>query len=186
MEIDNTIIEFAIAFLTVLILGVVYILGRPYLDRIRLISMEKRVTYYFTHEGYEWKKEDGVLNVKRAGVNFRIFLGGKENTASTSLWVQYATKLDDDVNNMHWAGQTVMVNVLNDRHPSLNVSMNIEDHVLWVHYRADIRSQKEFAYHFNGAYNEMQSLMNDYGEMLPKLQADFPLQEKQQKTIGFA
>ncbi len=149
-------------------------------------NMEKKVTDYFTDEGYEWKKEDGVLNVKRAGVNFRIFLRAEEELASTSLWVQYATKLDEDLNNMHWAEQTVMVNVLNDRHPSLNVSMNTEDHVLWVHYRADIRSQKEFAFHFNGAYNEMQSLMKDYSDMLPKLQADFPLQKKQQNTIGFS
>ena len=79
-----------------------------------------------------------------------------------------------------------MVNVLNDRHPSLNVSMNTDDHILWVHYRADIRSKKEFAFHFNGAFNEMQSLMSDYSEILPILQKDFPLQEKQHKPIGFA
>ena len=64
--------------------------------------------------------------------------------------------------------------------------MNTEDHVLWVHYRADIHSQKEFAFHFNGAYSEMQSLMKDYSDILPKLQADFPLQEKKQRPIGFA
>jgi mRNA-degrading endonuclease YafQ of YafQ-DinJ toxin-antitoxin module len=63
--------------------------------------------------------------------------------------------------------------------------MSTEDHVLWVHYRADIRSQKEFAFHFNGAYNEMQSLMKDYSEILPKLQADFPVEKKQQNHIGF-
>lgn len=39
-------------------------------------NMEKKVTDYFTHEGFEWKKEDGVLNVKRSGVNFRVFLKG--------------------------------------------------------------------------------------------------------------
>ena len=154
--------------------------------RWRLNNIEKRVTEYFTNEGYEWKKEDGVLNVKRTGVNFRIFLRGEDNMSSTSLWVQYATQLDEDMSKIHWAGQTVMINVLNDRHPSLNVSMNTEDHVLWVHYRADIRSQKEFAFHFNGAYSEMQSLMKDYSEILPKLQADFPVQTKAQKPIGFS
>ena len=148
--------------------------------------MEKQVTDYFTYEGFEWKKEDGVLNVKRSGVNFRVFLKGEDNLKSTSLWIQYATQLEEDLNKMHWAGQTVMVNVLNDRHPSLNVSMNTEDHVLWVHYRADIHSQKEFAFHFDGAYSEMQSLMKDYSDILPKLQADFPLQEKKQRPIGFA
>ena len=152
----------------------------------RFFNMEKKVIDYFTHEGFEWKKEDGVLNVKRSGVNFRVFLKGEDNLKSTSLWIQYATQLEEDLNKMHWAGQTVMVNVLNDRHPSLNVSMNTEDHVLWVHYRADIHSQKEFAFHFNGAYSEMQSLMKDYSDILPKLQADFPLQEKKQRPIGFA
>lgn len=152
----------------------------------RFFNMEKKVTDYFTHEGFEWKKEEGVLNVKRSGVNFRVFLNGENNLKSTSLWIQYATKLDEDLEKMHWAGQTVMVNLLNDRHPSLNVSMNTDDHVLWVHYRADIRSKKEFAFHFNGAFNEMQSLMSDYSDILPKLQKDFPLQEKQHKPIGFA
>lgn len=152
----------------------------------RFFNMEKKVIDYFTHEGFEWKKEDGVLNVKRSGVNFRVFLKGEDNLKATSLWIQYATQLEEDLNKMHWAGQTVMVNVLNDRHPSLNVSMNTEDHVLWVHYRADIHSQKEFAFHFNGAYSEMQSLMKDYSDILPKLQADFPLQEKKQRPIGFA
>ena len=152
----------------------------------RFFNMEKKVIDYFTHEGFEWKKEDGVLNVKRSGVNFRVFLKGEDNLNATSLWIQYATQLEEDLNKMHWAGQTVMVNVLNDRHPSLNVSMNTEDHVLWVHYRADIHSQKEFAFHFNGAYSEMQSLMKDYSDILPKLQADFPLQEKKQRPIGFA
>ena len=151
----------------------------------RFFNMEKKVIDYFTHEGFEWKKEDGVLNVKRSGVNFRVFLKGEDNLKATSLWIQYATQLEEDLNKMHWAGQTVMVNVLNDRHPSLNVSMNT-DHVLWVHYRADIHSQKEFAFHFNGAYSEMQSLMKDYSDILPKLQADFPLQEKKQRPIGFA
>ena len=154
--------------------------------RLRFFNMEQKVIDYFIHEGFEWKKEDGVLNVKRSGVTFRVFLKGEDNLNSTSLWIQYATQLEDDLNKMHWAGQTVMVNVLNDRHPSLNVSMNTEDHVLWVHYRADIRSQKEFAFHFNGAYSEMQSLMKDYSDILPKLQADFPLQEKKQNPIGFA
>ena len=152
----------------------------------RFFNMEKKVTDYFTHEGFEWKKEEGVLNVKRSGVNFRVFLNGENNLKSTSLWIQYATKLDEDLEKMHWAGQTVMVNVLNDRHPSLNVSMNTEEHVLWVHYRADIRSQKEFAYHFNGAYSEMQSLMKDYSDILPKLQADFPSEKKEHKPIGFS
>jgi hypothetical protein len=149
-------------------------------------NMEKKVTDYFTHEGFEWKKEDGVLNVKRSGVNFRVFLKEEEHMKSTSLWIQYATLLEEDLGKIHWAGQTVMVNVLNDRHPSLNVSMNTEDHVLWVHYRADIRSQKEFAYHFNGAYSEMQSLMKDYSDILPKLQADFPSEKKEHKPIGFS
>ena len=149
-------------------------------------NMEKKVTDYFTHEGFEWKKEDGVLNVKRSGVNFRVFLKEEEHMKSTSLWIQYATQLEEDLGKIHWAGQTVMVNVLNDRHPSLNVSMNTEDHVLWVHYRADIRSQKEFAYHFNGAYSEMQSLMKDYSDILPKLQADFPSEKKEHKPIGFS
>lgn len=152
----------------------------------RFFNMEKKVTDYFTHEGFEWKKEDGVLNVKRSGVNFRVFLNGEDNIKSTSLWIQYATQLEEDLNNMHWVGQTAMINVLNDRHPSLNVSINTEEHVLWVNYRADIHSQKEFAFHFNGAYSEMRSLMSDYSTLLPKLQADFPLQEKKQKTIGFA
>lgn len=149
-------------------------------------NMEKKVTDYFTHEGFEWKKEDGVLNVKRSGVNFRVFLKEEEHMKSTSLWIQYATLLEKDLGKIHWAGQTVMVNVLNDRHPSLNVSMDTEDHVLWVHYRADVRSQKEFAYHFNGAYSEMQSLMKDYSDILPKLQADFPSEKKEHKSIGFS
>lgn len=153
----------------------------------RFFNMEKTITDYFSYEGFEWKKEDGVLNVRRSGANFRVFLREENNLKSTSLWVQYATKLDEDMEKIHWVGQTVMVNVLNDRHPSLNVSMDTEDHVLWAHYRADIRSKKDFAFHFDGAYNEMQSLMSDYRDILPKLQADFPLQEKKQhKPIGFA
>ncbi|MBQ7531184.1 MAG: hypothetical protein IJT12_05710 [Paludibacteraceae bacterium] len=186
MGINSDIIKFLIASLTVLLLGVVYVLGRPYLERIRFCSIEKEVTKYFTNEGYEWKKEEGVLNVKRAGNNFKIFLRGEEGVNCTSMWIQYATKFDEDLDVMHWAGQMVMVNVLNDRHPSLNVSMNIEEHILWVHFRADIRSQKEFIFHFNGAYGEMQSLMSDYSELLPKLQADFPTKNKGKSPIGFS
>ncbi|MGN1312571.1 MAG: hypothetical protein ACI4VS_00020 [Candidatus Nanosyncoccaceae bacterium] len=147
--------------------------------------MEKKVTDYFSQEGFEWKKEDGVLNVKRSGVNFRVFLQGEKDMKSTFLWIQYATQLEEDLSKIHWAGQTVIVNVLNDRHPALNVSMNTEDHVLWVHYRADIHSQKEFAFHFDGAYSEMQSLMKDYSELLPKVQSDFTMQQKEQRPIGF-
>lgn len=149
-------------------------------------NMEKKVTDYFSQEGFEWKKEDGVLNVKRSGVNFRVFLQGEKDMKSTFLWIQYATQLEEDLSKIHWAGQTVIVNVLNDRHPALNVSMNTEDHMLWVHYRADIHSQKEFAFHFDGAYSEMQSLMKDYSELLPKVQSDFTMQQKEQRPIGFA
>ena len=149
-------------------------------------NMEKKVTDYFSQEGFEWKKEDGVLNVKRSGVNFRVILQGEKDMKSTFLWIQYATQLEEDLSKIHWAGQTVIVNVLNDRHPALNVSMNTEDHMLWVHYRADIHSQKEFAFHFDGAYSEMQSLMKDYSELLPKVQSDFTMQQKEQRPIGFA
>lgn len=175
-------VEFAIACVLV---GAAYYIGYRFFPSIRVANMEKKVTDYFTNQGYEWKKEEGILNVKRAGTNFRIFLKGEKDMLSTSLWIQYATQMDEDMSKMHWAGQTVMVNVLNDRHPSLNVSMNIEDHILWAHYRADIHSQNEFVYHFNGAYHEMQSLMSDCGELLPKLQTDFPVQAKQQRPIGF-
>lgn len=149
-------------------------------------DMEKKVTDYFSYAGFEWKKEEGVLMVKRSGIIFHIFLRKEERLPSTSLWIQYVTQLDDDQSKMHWAGQTVLVNTLNHQHPSLNVSMDTEDNVLWVHYRADIRSQNEFAFHFNNAYSEMQSLVNDYREMLPKLQADFPAGKNKNNKIGFA
>lgn len=175
------------SYLYAIIILAIFLIIVAYKEAVSYFSnMEKKVTDYFSHEGFEWKKEDGVLNVKRAGVNFRVFLQGEKDMKSTSLWIQYATQLEEDLGKMHWAGQTVMVNVLNDRHPSLNVSMNTEEHVLWVHYRADIRSQKEFAYHFNGAYSEMQSLMKDYSDILPKLQADFPSEKKEHKPIGFS
>ena len=177
------IVAFVVAFMFV---GLAYYIGNRYFIGFRLSNMEKKVTDYFTNEGYEWKKEDGVLNVKRQGINFRIFLRGEEGTRSTMLWVQYATQLEEDLSDVHWAGHTVLVNVLSDKHPSLNVSMNLDDHVLWVHYRADICSQNDFAFHFNGAFNDMRSLMNDYSEILPKLQVDFPLEKKKHNPIGFA
>ena len=182
---EPNIIIFLIVFAVVLVV-IGFVLGNRYFVGIRLANMEKKLTEYFNYEGYEWKKEDGVLNVKRAGVNFRVFLNGEEKIKSTSVWIQYGTQLEEDLAKMNWVGQTLMVNVLNDRHPALNVSMNTEDHVLWVHYRADIRSKEEFAYHFNGAFNEMKSLMNDYSDMLPKLQQDFPAEDKTKKHIGFA
>lgn len=140
---------------------------------------------YFTYEGYEWKKEAGILNVKRGGVNFRIFFKGDDNVTSTSLWVQYGTKLDEDLNHMHWAGQITMVNVRSDVHSSLVICIDTENHGLWVHYRADIHSLKEFVCQSNGAYSEMKSLMNNYGELLPKLPSDFPIQDKK-KNPGFS
>ena len=177
-------VEIAI-FVTCAIIGAVYLIWKRYAAGARLAKMEKKVTEYCAEEGYECKKEDGILNVKCRGVYFRIFLNGKEDLQSTSLWVQYATHLDEDLSTLYWTGQTVLVNVLNHKHPSLNVSLDLNDHILWAHYRADIRSQEEFAFHFNGAYNEMKSLMSDCSELLPQLRADFPPQPKQQTTIGF-
>ena len=91
------IVEFAVAFMFV---GLAYYIANRYFIGFRLSNMEKKVTDYFTNEGYEWKKEDGVLNVKRQGINFRIFLRGEESTHSTMLWVQYATQLEEDLRNM--------------------------------------------------------------------------------------
>ena len=56
------IVAFAVAFMFI---GVAYYIGNRYFIGFRLSNMEKKVTDYFTNEGYEWKKEDGVLNVKR-------------------------------------------------------------------------------------------------------------------------
>ena len=61
------IVEFAVAFMFV---GVAYYIGNRYFIGFRLSNMEKKVTDYFTNEGYEWKKEDGVLNVKTTGYQF--------------------------------------------------------------------------------------------------------------------
>ncbi len=61
------IVEFAVAFMFV---GLAYYIGNRYFIGFRLSNMEKKVTDYFTNEGYEWKKEDGVLNVKTTGYQF--------------------------------------------------------------------------------------------------------------------
>ena len=89
---------------------------------------------------------------------------------------------------MHWGGRVVLVNILSDRHPSLNVSIpNVDECALWAHYRADIRNTKEFAHHFRHATDEMQALAKDYKEFMPRLLADFPLESKNEKTpIGFS
>lgn len=149
--------------------------------------VEDTIKDYCSEEGYEYSKQDGIIRVKRRGFKFRIFLRVEPEVNITTVWIQFPMQCEDEFNNILWLSQPVLVNWLSDRHSSFNISMNIDDHTLWVHYRADIRSKKEFAYHFDYAVNETQSLLNDYRYLLPHLQEDFPLHEKtQQKSIGFA
>lgn len=148
--------------------------------------VEDTIKDYCSEEGYEYSKQDGIILVKRRGIVYRIFLHVQPEINSTTVWFQCATQYGEEFNNLHWASQPVMVNYLSHQHPSLNVSMDMDDHVLWVHYRADIHSKKEFAYHFYFAADEIQSLLNDGRGLLPHLQEDFPLLEENKQPIGFA
>ena len=152
----------------------------------RLPSMEKEIKEYCDEEGYEYSKQDGTIHIKRRGNIYRIFLHVEPKVNSTSVWFQYLSPSGEVFNNMHWVSQPVLVNYLSHQHPSLNVSIDMDDHILWVHYRADIRSKKEFAYHFNFAVDEIQALLNDCKDILPRLQEDFPLPEENKQSIGFA
>ena len=153
----------------------------------RLPSIENEIKDYCSEEGYEYSKQDGIIHIKRRGLTFRIFLRVEPEVNITTVWIQLPMQCEDDFNNILWLSQPVLVNWLSDRHSSFNISMNVDDHTLWVLYRADIRSKKEFSYHFDYAVDEIQALLNDYRDLIPHLQKDFPLHEKsQQKSIGFA
>ena len=170
-----------------LLLGALIAAGvKLYLVWGRWESIEKGIKDYCSEEGYEYSKQDGIIHIKRRGFKFRIFLHVEPEINCTSVWFQFPLLCEDEFNNLHWISQPVLVNFLNHLHPSLNVSMDIDDHTLWVHYPADIRSKKEFAYHFDYAVNEIQSLMNDYNGILPKLQEDFRMQQRTIQPIGFA
>lgn len=182
---DTDIIIFVVELilsLAMIMVGCILYFRNPANSRLR--KMEKKVTGYLTHEGYHWEKLEGVLTVRRSGMHFRIFLDDPKEVRSTLLMIQYATT-DENLSNMHWVGQNTMVNTLANKHPVLNAGVTTENNMLWVHYRADIRSRKEFAFHFNVAYNEIRLFLNDCCELLPKLQSDFPAQAKVQKPIGF-
>lgn len=170
-----------------LLLGALIAAGvKLYLVWSRCPLVEITIKDYCSEEGYEYSKQDGIIHIKRRGFKFRIFLFAAPEISSTTVWIQFPMQCENEFNNLHWASQPVLVNWLSDRHPSFNVSMNIDDHTLWVQYRADIRSKKEFAYHFDYAVNEIQSLMNDYNGILPKLQEDFRMQQQTIQPIGFA
>lgn len=160
-------------------------LVKLYYMKSRRERLEKKITDHLSYEGFTWEKKEGSLIVRRNGVDYRVILAD-EPIAPILLWVQLGTELEG-LHDMHWIGRVVLVNVLSDRHPGLNVSVNVDDCALWVHYRADIRNTKEFAHHFRQATDDMQSLAKDYKEVMPRLLADFPIESKNDKTpIGFS
>ena len=148
--------------------------------------MEKKIMEVCKEEGLECTKDDGELNIKRRGVNYRILLYQAEGTKSVRICFQYQLILSE-LEHVHWAGQLIIENMLCNKHPLMGFFIDSDNHVLYAHYWADIRNADDFKVHFALICDRVRELQNDITELLPRICQDFQVSDTniEKTTIGF-
>ena len=150
-----------------------------------LKRIEKKIIKVCEEEGFEWTKEDGGLYIKRRGVNYHILLASTEGTKSARICFQYILSISE-LEQVHWAGQLIIENMLCNKHPIMNFIVDTEKHTLYAHYWADLHKVDDFKAHFTQVCDRVNDIQNEISEIMPSICRDFSAHDSKEKApIGF-
>ncbi len=132
--------------------------------------------------GFQYEKKEGDLFVVKNESRFQVQLANTFNRKIKHLYVYYKFTDEDacKVNMDGWGRASNIINVRNTE----TIFVRLEDHFCCC-YQTAIGNSKDFMKEFNYAYDVIVDAMDDYKQLFPLLERDYPNHVENQTSIGF-
>lgn len=145
-------------------------------------TLERRMCKRLGKEGYRYEKKEGTLYVFKNNNRFEIQLSESFNKRIKHLFVLYKFK-DDNLVKVTTEGWCRAANCINIRNTEI-IFVALEDHFCCC-YQAAIGNARDFLKEFDLAYQTISEAMEDYGNLFPYLERDYPNQTGNKNSIGY-
>jgi hypothetical protein len=146
-------------------------------------KLESNICERLNEYGYKHEKQDGVLYVKRNDSSFRVYLWDTPNRNIKRLYFIYDFG-DNNISKVSKEGWAVGVNKINYDNPHITF-ISLGDGFS-CRYETAINNSKDFLEEFNTAYQAIGNAIEDYREIYPYLERDYPNTAPENKSsIGF-
>ena len=146
-------------------------------------ALEEDIRRTLNEQGFLNEKQDGVLYVKKNDNSFRVYLWDTPNKHIKRLYFVYDFG-DDNLQKVSNEGWAVGVNKINYDNPHTTF-ISHGDHFS-CRYETAINNSKDFLTEFNTAYQAIGQAIEDYNNLYPALERDYPNTSTENKnSIGF-
>lgn len=178
--IDHSFVWIAIYGAIAVVIMIVYILSNTFWKSTEAI--ESDICKRLDKAGYRYEKKEGTLYVFKNNNRFEIQLFESFNKRIKHLFVLYKFK-DDNLVKVTTEGWCRAANCINIRNTEI-IFVALEDHFCCC-YQAAIGNARDFLKEFDLAYQTISEAMEDYGNLFPYLERDYPNQTGNKNSIGY-
>ena len=145
-------------------------------------TLEEDICKRLKKAGFQFEKKEGNLFVVKNENRFQVQLADTYNRRIKHLYVYYKFT-DDNSNKINVDGWSRASNIINVRNTE-TIFVRLEDHFCCC-YQTAIGNSKDFMKEFNYAYDVIVDAMDDYKQLFPLLERDYPNHVENQTSIGF-
>ena len=144
--------------------------------------IEHRVRKRLHRKGYQTEMTEGDLFVTKNENQYRVHLVESFNKRIKTLFIIYEFG-DDRFNKISMDGWCRASNSINNHHPGITF-VTLDDH-FFCYYLSAIANSKDFMKEFFRACYFFEKVLDDYSQLTPYLERDYPNKEESQTSIGF-
>lgn len=144
--------------------------------------IEQRIRKRLRRKGYQSEMTEGVLYVTKNENHYRVHLNESRNWRIKNLFILYEFG-DDSFNKVSMDGWCRASNSINNHNPATTF-VTLDDHFCCC-YQGAIANSKDFMREFDRACYFIEKAMDDYSQLTPYLERDYPNKEESQTSIGF-
>lgn len=178
--------EYATGSYLLLAIGLLLIAGGflcSILSNRSIRRLESNICDRLDEQGYLHNKQEGVLYVKKNDNTFRVYLWDTPNRRIKRLYFIYDFG-DDNISKVSREGWAIGVNKINYDNPHTTF-ISLGDGFT-CRYETAINNSNDFLVEFNTAYQAIGNAIEDYKELYPYLERDYPNTAQENKSsIGF-
>ena len=145
-------------------------------------TLEDDICKRLKKAGFQYEKKEGDLFVVKNESRFQVQLANTFNRKIKHLYVYYKFT-DENSNKVNMDGWGRASNIINVRNIE-TIFVTLEDHFCCC-YQTAIGNSKDFMKEFNYAYDVIVDAMEDYKQLFPLLERDYPNNMVNQTSIGF-
>lgn len=178
--------DYSLGSIILLVVGLLLIAG-AFLSSLLMIGtavqLESNICERLDEQGYKHEKQEGVLWVAKNHNLFRVYLWDTPNKLVKRLYFVYDFD-DDNISKVSREGWAACANKINC--DNLHTTFVCYDGGFTCRYETAINNSYDFLTEFDAAYKAIGDALEDYQNLYPYLERNYPNTASENKTnIGF-